>query len=346
MKPFVLTLFAALHLFGANAQHPWPPEGEKGVDFYLNDTQKPKPNGLHYRTYDNGNIYYSGIFENGKPAPNSEFFYYFYDAEGRVMTKHTFGDDISQVANESFFKTGKIQAKGDYIHQKKEGTWTFYDPQGIVTSIDEFHLDSLHGTSKTFYPSGRQFQQLEYDNGAPHGEWIEWFEDGKIKVRGGYKDGTYHGSYEQNHASGVKMLTGEYVDGIKDEIWMSFLSDGKIQKTMKYDMGTLKSERIENGEHKEFYQSGLPKSVYQYKDGNKHGPFEEWYDLGGWVRKPTDGPERELGYQFKETLEGTQLSREGEYRNGKLEGEIIYYDEHGRITKTEYYVDGNLESTE
>ncbi|NNE54947.1 MAG: hypothetical protein HKN32_02925, partial [Flavobacteriales bacterium] len=139
---------------------------------------------------------------------------------------------------------------------------------------------------------------------------------------------------------------GEYVNGVKDGIWITFLSDGKIERTIKYDMGTKVSEKLENGVLEEYWDNAIPKATYEYKDGKLHGPFTEWYDQGEWVRRPTEGPERELGYQFKEELEGTQISREGDYRNGKLDGEITYYDEDGRIIKIEIYAEGELESVE
>ncbi|NNE56077.1 MAG: hypothetical protein HKN32_08660, partial [Flavobacteriales bacterium] len=214
MKPthILISLFCLCFTF-LQAQHPWPPEGEEGKDHFINNKSEPKPDGLHYRTYDNGNVYYSGVFEDGHPKAGTKLFYYSFEDNGAVIAVHEFTDDITKVKAKNYFNSGEIKSVGQYVNRKKEGAWTFYNVRGEVTSIDEFAADSLHGVSKTFYPSGKQFQQLEYNNGAKDGDWIEWFEDGRVKLRAGYKQDNFHGSYEQNHGNGIRMIQGEYVNG-------------------------------------------------------------------------------------------------------------------------------------
>ena len=44
----------------------------------------------------------------------------------------------------------------------------------------------------------------------------------------------------------------------------------------------------------------------------------------------------------RQVLVGTQVSSEGEYVKGKLNGPIYYYSEEGKMTKTEHYRAGEL----
>ena len=45
-------------------------------------------------------------------------------------------------------------------------------------------------------------------------------------------------------------------------------------------------------------------------------------------------------------MSGTQVSREGEYVDGVLDGPVYHYDKAGRLTHTEHYTLGHLERTE
>lgn len=343
----ILSLLLLFLTSAAMAQkpYPWPPAGEKGTDYFVNNKENPKPDGLHYRTYQNGFPYYAGIFQGGKPKANSDFYYFDFEKEGRVTTVHHFGDNSREVMAENFFPTGKIKSEGQYVDQKKEGPWRFYDAEGWTKAIEEFHLDSLHGESKLFYPSGKQLRQTVYDNGTAEGEYVEWYEDGRIKKKGNYLHGALHGKYVQNFPGGNKEVQGQYVNGLMDGIWIIFLDDGNIELTAKYVNGAKSWEKWENGTFTEEHDSGLPKAEYMYEDGKKSGPFKEWYDMGEWVREPYDDP-KGIGYQFKEVLRGTQIMREGDYLDGQLEGPITYYDEGGLITKVEHYANGKLESVE
>ena len=322
---------------------PWPPSGEDNVDYFLNSKTKPKENGLHYRTYQNGLPYYAGKFKDGKPEPLSDMYYYDFERERRVTTVHHFGENPEEVTAENFFPSGKIKAEGRYIRQKKEGPWTFYDTEGWTKTIEEFHLDSLHGVSKLFYPSGKQLRQTNYNNGTAEGEFVEWYEDGRIQKKGNYLHDILHGKYVQNFPSGNKEVQGQYTNGLMHGIWIIFLQDGNIELTSKYVNGSKSWEKWENGTFREEYDSGLTKAEFMYEDGKKNGPFTEWYDQGEWIREPYDDP-KGLGYQFREVLIGTQVEREGDYIDDKLDGPVTYYNEHGLITKTEHYENGEIES--
>lgn len=321
----------------------WPPSGEENVDYFLNSKVKPKPDGLHYRTYQNSFPYYAGMFKDGKPEPLTDMYYYDFEKAKRVTAIHHFGENPDEVTAENFFPTGKIQAEGKYFKQKKEGPWTFYNKEGWTMSIEGFHLDSLHGVSKIFYPTGKQLRNTIYDNGTEEGEYVEWYQDGRIQKKGNYLHGILHGKYVQNFPSGNKEVQGQYAHGLMDGIWIIFLSDGNIELTAKYVNGSKTWEKWENGTFREEYGSGLTKSEHMYEDGEKNGPFTEWYDKGEWIREPYDDP-KGLGYQFKEVLVGTQMMREGDYIDGKLDGPVTYYSEDGLVTKTEHYLNGEIES--
>lgn len=343
--PVLIIAFFLLSLNGV-AQYSWPPKGEKGVDYYLNNREEPKPNGLHYRTYADGEIYYIGIFEKGKPKAETDFYYFHKSKPGAVLSVHSFTENIDVVNAVMYHDNGLTEAEGQYIKQKKEGPWNFYNPEGVLKNTSHYANDMLNGISTTYHFSGPVYKTENYVNDVPNGAWTEFYDDGYKKAEGNNKDGVVYGAIKHYHPNGKIMIQGQYANGLMDGLWIKFLTSGKIEITTKYKDGKIIAERRENGEFMDYWKSGIPQSYYEYENGMKNGPFEEWHDVGNWERKPKEDSDGSRGMEFIDTLVGTQLSRKGDYMNDKLEGEIIYYDHNGRITKVEQYVDGELESTE
>lgn len=312
----------------------------------MNDRSSPKPDGLHYRTYAKGELYYVGEFVNGKPAPEKEFYYYHKTKPGAVMAIHQFTDDVNVVDATIYHENGFPEASGRYVSQKKEGPWKFYDLQGVLKNVSQYEDDKLNGESVTYHLNGRIYKSEVYEDDVPNGPWSEYYDDGTIKAEGSNKDGIPDGAIKHYHPNGILMIQGQYSKGLMDGVWIKFHSNGKIEVTTKYKDGREIAVRRENGTFMDYWPSGVPKSEYEYEDGKKNGPFEEWYEMGEWIRKPKEDSDGSQGLEFIDTLVGTQLSRKGDYMNDKLEGEIIYYDRDGRITKVEHYANGELESTE
>ena len=75
------------------------------------------------------------------------------------------------------------------------------------------------------------------------------------------------------------------------------------------------------------------------------GPFQEWHDQGGFVLETFTDPD--TGEQLqRRVMKGVQIKREGEYVQGKLDGEVYHYNEQGRLVLTEHFNMDVLERTE
>lgn len=343
--PAVLAV-ALFSVLISQAQHPWPvPEGS-GIDCHINDRSVPKPDGLHYRTYDNGHIYYSGEFVDGHPKPNSDFFWYDYEFDRQLAEVHHITEDPSIINGEKYSAEGIKIAAGQYIRQKKHGVWKFWDEQGNLRSTQAFSNDLEHGESITYYPSGRVFKKESFEEGQQTGEWTEFYERGQKRGNGTFLNGKPHGTFELFYESGASEVRGEYQNGLKEGMWISFLSTGEVEVTTFFKGGTKTSEKPQNGSFLSHYENGIPKDSLTYENGVLNGPFVEWYDKGEWTRVQEPGEKPGMPLQWREKLVGRQVMREGDYLDGKLEGEVTYFSEDGVITRIETYVDGELIETE
>lgn len=348
MKPLWIAFIclaqcAVLPLIG---QHAWPPVGEVAVDYLLNDRTTPKPDGLHYRTYDNSKLYYSGEFLDGKPKPGSHFWWYDYDIDGLLKEQHIIGNDPSRIEGIMFNSDGVKSAQGQYINRQKTGVWQFWDEQGRLRSSQEFEADLPHGTCITYYTSGQILKEETYQSGVQHGPFVEYHKRGKKKAEGSFKYGQYDGPFELYLESGASEVRGRYVEGLKDGSWIMFNNDGTMQVVTNFKLGEKVSEQRQNGGFLDYFESGIPSDSLCYENGVLNGPFIEYHEKGEWIREPMDPNAQGIPLEFRERLVGRQVKREGDYMDGKLEGEVHVYSEDGRLMRIEHYVKGELVETE
>jgi len=322
-------------------QHPWPPEGEKGKDYFINSTEKP--NGLHYRTYGDGKIYYSGEFLNKKPKPSGYFYYY--HQNGKVMAMHRFEKNIDRVHANIFNDEGFLMSRGLFLKQKKDSVWTFYDKTGSVTSREGYKNDLKEGKSLVYYPgTDKLVEESIYKNGKLEGEQVQYFPNGKKRLQGNYIADKREGKFTEWTDAGAKDSEGDYKSGLKEGVWSFYLPTGRLEKRVKFENGEAIKVIRENGDFIDYFPNGVPQLEISYKDGKRHGPFKEYFEMGEFVKiqESVQGG----GMQWKEKLVGTQVKTEGDYMNDLLEGEITHYNDKGRIVKVEIYQAGELIETQ
>lgn len=325
------------------------PEGEFGIDYNVTDA-KGKRQGPWVRVYQDGSIYYLGQFSDGNPSGE---FWFWYET-GEVMSKVNHLDGTKHMEAVNYHRNGYPQSSGAYrekmvgnkLEKVKDGQWMFYTDQGILKTKENYNMGVQEGMSLTFFETGKTLLESEYANNMKNGPCTEYFADGTVKMKAGYKDDNFDGPIELFKPGRKPYVRGNYKNGLKDGLWFYFNTDGTINITTKFEEGVEIATKRENGEFTDYHDSGIPKAYLTYEEGELNGPFSEMFDLGEWVKEPMEEPQPGGGIQFKETLKGTQVEREGDYLDGKLEGPVTYYNERGRIMKIEHYVDGELESTE
>jgi antitoxin component YwqK of YwqJK toxin-antitoxin module len=102
-----------------------------------------------------------------------------------------------------------------------------------------------------------------------------------------------------------------------------------------YRNGEVEEEHFHNGTFEEYWPDDIKRSVYTYKDGKKNGTFKEFYKMGEWK---TEERLDKFGNKRKvQTIHGTQVKREGQFKKGKLDGEITTYSKNGKVKEQVTY---------
>ena len=160
-----------------------------------------------------------------------------------------------------------------------------------------------------------------------------------------YRRGTLDGPFKAFYGGGQRLSEGAYLDGVEDGSWKFYLEDGRLQHIHRYRDGQLLETIRVNGTFTEWHGEERPASEYTYKDKQLDGPFREWHDQGGFVLEDFKDPQ--LGETLqRRVMRGVQISKEGEYVQGALDGPVYHYDPAGRLLKTEHYNMGTLQRTD
>ncbi|MDA9820326.1 toxin-antitoxin system YwqK family antitoxin [Salibacteraceae bacterium] len=183
--------------------------------------------------YENGNLRYSGQFNDDKPVGT----FTYYDEE-RVKTKEViFSNDTAYA---TFFHTTKVvMAKGIYIDKEKVGEWLYFDEEGDLSHKEFFVANKIDGKVITFYKNGSIAREQEFKAGVKHGTCKDYFKGGKPKFEGHYLDGNLDGKVTHYHPNGLEWQRGKYVASVQDGKWLYFDENGVLQYIETYKLGDL-----------------------------------------------------------------------------------------------------------
>ncbi|MBL7941995.1 MAG: toxin-antitoxin system YwqK family antitoxin [Flavobacteriales bacterium] len=348
--PFLLLCLFSLSSVGQKPGLQWP-AGREGTDYNKPDAQGKK-DGPWVRAWKTNTkiLYYKGQFAHGVPVGIWEFYYDTGELQSKV--DHLKDSTENYVVNYDRSMHTPI-SEGLYIGRmvngkwtrEKSGPWKLYNVSGVLIAEESYSRNMLHGQCRYYYPSGKLYMEVNYENGEKSGPSIEYYEDGRKKMESSYLKGQFEGKLVHYYPSGALQFEGQYKDGLKTGVWTNYHPDARVELTISFENGKEKNRRYVNGTFTEYYEGGIPKSEYTYEKGKKDGPFTEWYDQGEFVFVPGSVELQDDAIQGTQKLVGDQVSREGDYMDDKLEGEVRYYTEDGKLQKTEIWQAGVLIET-
>ncbi len=214
--------------------------------------------------------------------------------------------------------------KDTFKHYNEDGQLTtiqVYAPNGIDSRAQHFHADgSLMAVGKyagkekdstwTYYDSEGKTRKVEqFRSGKLHGEQITYFDNGQPSEKAIYENGTITGVRKTWFPSGMLASEENYVNGIAEGRSTIYFPSGK--KELEGNM--VRGER--DGTWLHFNNDGSLHVKLIYKNGvlvketRENGIFKEYF--------PDEKPKAEFSY-----------------KNGKLDGPFVEFNNDGEwITK-------------
>ena len=333
------------------AKEAWP-AGQAGLDYNVNDSQGEK-DGPWIRVYPDGALYYTGAFNHG--TPEGEIFYFYESGSLMSTLVHPYLDSSTNtselISAIHYRENSSVQASGFYIdvaeEEKpvREGSWGFYNEGSKQMKMETYAAGLLNGPYWVKRNKGKLVEEGAYSKDELNGEKITYFDNGIVRQKINYINGKLEGSFSVNYNNGYPKIEGNYFEGMETESWKTYTAKGELELLILYSNGKRIKETRVNGTFEETYPDGRSMSEYTYRNKRLDGPFRLWYDLGGYVIEDfTDSQTDEI--LQRQVLKGTQVSSEGDYFEGELDGPVFYYSKDGELEKTENYTEGKLISTD
>ncbi len=209
----------------------------------------------------------------------------------------------------------------------KDGFTRFLYPTGQVSSEGTLRNGKPDGYWKTFYSNGVLKSEGNRKAFKLDSIWIFYSDSGAVKSRLRYQDGLKEGVQTYFSDSAVKILEEAYHQDKKQGLTSYFDEQGKLQKTIPFEEGS------EQGIGLEYANDGRITAVIEYKKG--YVVKEEKIN-----RKDKAGLKQGRWRDFYN--DSLKVKVEGIYKDNKKQQKWLNYDEFGRVSKEEMFINGEL----
>lgn len=306
----------------------------------LNQTDdQGRKQGKWVKAKPDGTLVYEGQFVDDKPV--GMFKRYYKDGTLKAEMNHRNNGTVYA----KLYYHGRqpvLMAEGKYANQKKDSVWVSYDTAGRRQGLDTYQNGIQNGRSVVYHENGSISEEVDYLNGQRNGEWKRYYDDGQLQAEGTFENGERVGEYQKFYPNGKTWVKGTYKDGFKESTWIYGNEDGSIGQMVVYRKGKEEKQVKMNGTFTEYYNMEKPREVANYKNGELHGEYIEYYDNGEWVDEQVDKRSKGGEIEVYRVLKGQQIAAKKHYKDGVLHGETITYDEKGNITSKVKYENGKV----
>jgi antitoxin component YwqK of YwqJK toxin-antitoxin module len=200
------------------------------------------------------------------------------------------------------------------------------------------NLEIHHGPRKLWI-NGKLSSFDHWKNNKKHGNSKEWYPDGNIKLQGKYNNGKEEGKWFSWHPNGNKRSEGLFVSGMREGIWMTWHANGKTEEKAFYKDGK------KDGKWTSWYPNGNKRQEGGFVSGIKRGKWITWYGDGNSKMEeveykmgaPVSSPSR-----YSPSGEQILTGGVGRFKDGRREGEWIFYYPSGKERMRAEYSDNRL----
>ncbi|MBR1799142.1 MAG: hypothetical protein IJ761_04505 [Bacteroidales bacterium] len=155
---------------------------------------------------------------------------------------------------------------------------------------------------------GAKIFEGTFKDGLETGVFTYYYHDGNVRMRNTYIVPGKVCRHEAFDEQGHLLADGYYNQRNRDSIWHFYATDGRLVKQAAYRMG------VKHGQHIVFNQTGDTAEVATWSDNRRHGRWWKRIGKNGYITAT--------------------------YIKGGIEGRLVEYDEHNKLTREGFYEDG------
>lgn len=332
--------------------------GENGKTEYIGTqliSDKPSKEGSYIEIHSTGYVREKGTYKNNELTGACAIFH----PDGSVRQELNFVDGELDGVNKTYNENGKLSGIYPRVKGKSEGTEILYTSSGRIYRKQDFANGLAEGKSYNLYSASGWTLEQNFSKGKMEGPYTERWLNGKLKSEGNYKDSLLNGPLKKwysngkpesvndskndylvgpftlFHSNGAKKSEGAYNDSTEfTGDYAEYSRTGKLKmKQTGYVNGKI------SGTQTDYYDNGNKKDVYVFDNDVLKSIV--CYDINGKEIYKADTQNGVLA--FKHYYENGTVRREGNYVNGKREGEWREYSGGGVVVSLENWKE-NMQS--
>jgi antitoxin component YwqK of YwqJK toxin-antitoxin module len=197
-----------------------------------------------------------------------------------------------------------------------------------VYQVKDTIRNILHGRYVSYYVNGMFESKGQFTNNETTGVWEFFYETGNLKMRGILRQNANYGLWEYFYESGQKSMEGTINGKNREGDWKMFYENGQVRETGTYE----NNKRI--GLWTSYFEDGVLRGEIDYTED--FGTYTEYYHSGKVLSEGPKAGQKNAGH-WRFFSESGSLQSEGEFQNGKKQGEWLNYHTNGHIASKGRY---------
>lgn len=181
--------------------------------------------------YPNGRYKYTATFKNGKPVGKVTRF----DMLGRKTVVMSYRNASDTVVAVFYHPNGKVQARGQYVNDKREGFWRMYAEDGILVESAIYSKNKLHGKRCFYFSNGELLSMCTWVDSVREGPYIKYFPSGAKEIEANFHNDELDGRFKSWGADGKLTSDGTYRSGVTVGKWHLRYPDANVEGDIVYD---------------------------------------------------------------------------------------------------------------
>jgi antitoxin component YwqK of YwqJK toxin-antitoxin module len=200
--------------------------------------EQGRKQGFWKKEYPNGNRIYTGYFKDDKPAGKMLRYY----DDGKLKAEMVFTGREGITYATLYFKNGQAGARGKYVMQQRDSTWSYYSYYtGTLSLHENYCMGRKCGPTRKYYPEGSLAEVIQWDNDLRQGKWQQYYEDSGLRLSAWYENGELEGPYRIFNRNSILVIEGTYKSGAMDGSWKFYDSDGTLEHELEYKNGIIQN---------------------------------------------------------------------------------------------------------
>lgn len=214
-------------------------QGRNAADTVWNQTDaQGRKHGFWKKNHPNSHRRYIAQFEHGVQVGKSIR----YSPSGTVLSRLEFLPDGHTAHAVIYGNRNRVQAKGDFYDQVKDGKWVYYNGRRVIGE-ENWKRGVKHGLFVVYTDTGTPASKENWKNGRQEGVQQIFYGNGRVRMEWNMRNGFEEGQSYTFYPDGYVRLEGKFAKGKRVGQWIYRNDQGRKEEVLVYEDGKLVSGR-------------------------------------------------------------------------------------------------------